>query len=99
SVARYGGEEFLVLLPETNPEKIEAFTEKIRATIEELGLPHAANSAASVLTVSIGVASCVPSQDNSGEELIHAADMALYEAKNSGRNRVVFHDPSTMNPR
>ncbi|MCP4897820.1 MAG: diguanylate cyclase, partial [bacterium] len=99
SVARYGGEEFLVLLPETDPEKIKAFTEKIRATVEELGLPHDANPAAGVLTVSIGVASCVPSQDNSGDELIHAADMALYEAKNSGRNRVVFHDPSMMNPR
>ncbi len=78
-VARYGGEEFVVLLPETDREHARAIAESLRAKIEETGV-----------TVSIGVATAVATRDSSGvEEIVRNADEALYEAKRSGRNRVV----------
>jgi len=87
-VARYGGEEFAVLLPETEADRAQQFAETLRQRIEALGIPHAGSPLANV-TASIGVATVVPSHDDSGcEELVRGADIALYEAKRSGRNRV-----------
>jgi len=92
--ARCGGEEFAVILPDTDVAEAERFAELVRLAIAGLKLPHPASPTAPFLTVSIGVAfakwPCKP------EELIAAADRALYAAKKGGRNRVsVALPPST----
>ncbi len=86
--ARYGGEEFVVLLPGADRAAAADVAEHIRAGIEALGLPHPSSPAAPVLTISLGVAACVPSDERTLESLIAQADDALYAAKREGRNRV-----------
>jgi diguanylate cyclase (GGDEF)-like protein len=85
-VGRYGGEEFLVVMPSCTAEEIVACAERIRAAI--CAAPIAAAGMSLEVTVSIGVVSARFPQ-HSEEEAIHAADLALYEAKRGGRNRVV----------
>jgi diguanylate cyclase (GGDEF)-like protein len=90
-VARYGGEEMAVLLPDTDSAGAAAVAETIRAQVEALALRHETNVPCGVLTVSIGIASRVPSLDRSRiapRDLIALADAALYRAKQNGRNRV-----------
>lgn len=83
--ARYGGEEFCVLMRETSEQELLAFAEKLRTSIEGSGsIP---------VTVSLGVSLTSP-QTASSRLLFEAADEALYEAKRTGRNKVVFHKPS-----
>jgi diguanylate cyclase (GGDEF)-like protein len=87
-VARYGGEEFVVLLPETPLEAAATVAEKIRRTVEEHHFPFKGNTPNEKLSVSIGL-SCYPdSTVNSDQELLEAADRALYAAKKAGRNRI-----------
>lgn len=88
--ARYGGEEFCLLLPDTGPARAIQVGELVRATIEQLALPHR-TSAFEHVTVSIGVACTLPSEQASPAELVEAADAALYAAKHRGRNNVVEH--------
>ena len=84
--ARYGGEEFSILLPQTSSDEAAAIAERIRQRIERTTFPGR------LVTVSIGIASCTQ-EINSPKDLVSAADIALYEAKNSGRNNVqVFED-------
>ncbi|HET7434141.1 MAG TPA: diguanylate cyclase [Thermoanaerobaculia bacterium] len=85
-VARVGGEEFAVLLPETALFDSMQFAEKIRATIASSTIRT--GDVAHRVTVSIGIASIPHSRTNDAAELYHAADQALYRAKNGGRNRV-----------
>ena len=66
-VARYGGEEFVVLLAATGQDEALTLAERIRATVEGLAIPHAASSAGPVVSLSIGVAGCLP-QRVAGEE-------------------------------
>lgn len=87
-VARYGGEEFAVLLPECAEEQARTLAEVLRARIEGLHYPHE-GAPAGVVTVSVGVATAIPSRGVSHEDLVRRADEALYEAKRRGRNRVV----------
>jgi diguanylate cyclase (GGDEF)-like protein len=85
-VARYGGEEFIMILPNTaEPLPI---AEKCRATVEQLAIAHRHSPPPQIVTISIGVCSMVPRSDMDPTELIHKADMALYKAKQLGRNRV-----------
>ena len=86
--ARYGGEEFVVVLPNLKLEDSAKFGETIRAKIESLKMEHKQSDANPFITVSLGIASVVPSSISSYEELVGAADKALYSAKNKGRNRV-----------
>lgn len=87
-VARYGGEEFACILPDCDAAGALAKAEELRVAVESLNLPHEDSSAARMVTISIGVAARVPDDATSPEDLIAAADAALYAAKNAGRNRV-----------
>lgn len=88
-VARYGGEEFAVILPYTDISGAIQVAEKIQQQIQTLGIVHEASSVNSYLTLSLGVASTLAEDDQTSEMLIAAADQALYQAKTSGRNRLV----------
>ncbi len=87
--ARYGGEEFVVLLPASSIEGAAALAERIRVAVERLRLPYLEASAGRHVSVSIGVAACVPGQSGSPSSLVAAADEALYQAKAVGRNQVI----------
>ncbi|WP_448872058.1 sensor domain-containing diguanylate cyclase [Desulfobulbus propionicus] len=88
-IARYGGEEFVFVLPETDQEEAVTVAEKIRKTVE--GRPFDDGNSTYHVTVSIGVACTQPAQKTfQKNDFINEADEALYEAKNSGRNRVVL---------
>ncbi len=89
--ARYGGEEFVLILPETNLEGGLAAAEKLRVATHRT--PFCADGIH--LTVSIGVA-CFPEHATAPEELLRAADEALYEAKLQGRDRVVTAGPRLL---
>lgn len=87
AVARIGGEEFLILLSDCLPDKVFETVERIRLRIDQS--PMEIENYGIHVTMSFGAATVQPSQDNSYPELIKIADKALYEAKNSGRNRVI----------
>jgi diguanylate cyclase (GGDEF)-like protein len=86
--ARYGGEEFAVILPATDAAGATRVAESIRLAIAGLQLPHPASPVAPFLTISVGVATATLESHSSPEELVAAADQALYGAKRNGRNRV-----------
>ncbi len=90
-VARYGGEEFLVLLPSVNEQEAAVVAERIRECVEAARLPNPGSRLSRYITLSIGVAVQAPAQAISPEQLQRQADEALYVAKQTGRNRVVFH--------
>ena len=86
---RFGGEEFALLLPRTTAPQALEITERIREGISQLAVPRDGTAAIRV-TISIGVA--VPSQArHTLDDLLAAADHALYQAKTSGRDRVVIY--------
>jgi diguanylate cyclase (GGDEF)-like protein len=86
--ARIGGEEFAFVLPDTTLLGAEHVAEEIRAKVLELNLPHEASPVAGQVTVSLGVASSEQPRISAPEDLVHASDAALYEAKRRGRNQV-----------
>ena len=87
-VSRFGGEEFAVILPRTGLQQGRLVAEQIRAAVMEMGLPHPATQSG-FQTVSIGVAAFGAEGRGVGADLVGRADMALYRAKDLGRNRVV----------
>jgi len=87
--ARFGGEEFVLLFAETTLDTAVKLAESVRAHIESIELPNPRSSTSSWLTVSVGVASIVPTQQDKIESFFVAADRAMYQAKEAGRNRVV----------
>lgn len=91
---RYGGEEFIVILPEADIEIGRQRAEILREAARELRLIHDGKSLGAV-TLSLGVA-CSPEHGRRREHLLQAADAALYEAKNSGRNCVVTSTVKTL---
>lgn len=88
-VYRYGGEEFLILLPEQSLDGATAAVERARLAIQALGVEHPNNPPAGVVTISGGIAESGPSEALSVSEWLRRADLALYQAKADGRNRVV----------
>jgi len=91
-VARYGGEEFCVLLPGTSKTEALVVAERIRYEIENEKFPCAVTSSLGKLTASFGVAS-YPEDGRTFTALLHASDIALYQAKAGGRNRIVAAQP------
>lgn len=87
-VARFGGEEFICVLPETGLAGAAITAEKLREAVESMGIPHLYSPVAPVLTISLGVASVVPTAQMKSDDLIQFADAQLYLAKQGGRNRV-----------
>jgi diguanylate cyclase len=89
TAARYGGEEFAILLPNTSLNNARKLAEQIRQKVEHIRVRSSDNgSTLGVVTISIGVA-CFR-QGDTIDGLIHRADMALYAAKNNGRNQVIL---------
>jgi len=85
--ARYGGEEFAVLLPGLDGPSALKLAEEVRRGVASLAIPHPASPTGPVVTVSLGVAVCLPSQGMPMVSLVSDADTALYRAKKAGRNR------------
>lgn len=86
---RFGGEEFALLFPRTTAAQALEITERIRRGISQLAIPRGGASAIQV-TISIGIAALSPAQ-RTVDDLLAAADQALYQAKRSGRDRVVMY--------
>ncbi|MFB2923640.1 MULTISPECIES: diguanylate cyclase domain-containing protein [Aerosakkonema] len=89
-VARYGGEEFAAILPNTEAQGALKVAQAMRDRVHQLQLPHPCSQVNNCVTVSLGVASAIPTEDDVPTTLITNADKALYEAKNQGRDRIVL---------
>ncbi len=85
--ARYGGEEFVTLLPDTNLEGAKIVAENIHENIERLQIEHLKSTVNRFVSVSLGIATILPIDNQEYTELIEKADKALYKAKEMGRNR------------
>jgi diguanylate cyclase (GGDEF)-like protein len=88
-LARYGGEEFVAILPMTECDGAKAIAAAMKEGVIALAIPHEHSSAASRVTISMGIATLVPRRGMTAAMVVAAADQALYEAKAGGRNRIV----------
>lgn len=91
-IARYGGEEFIGLIEANNMNEVTQIIESIHQAIPALKIPHKASDINDFVTVSIGVAWGTPKISDTKEGFIKLADKALYQAKNEGRNRVIYQE-------
>ncbi|ANG62140.1 hypothetical protein A8C75_06290 [Marinobacterium aestuarii] len=89
AVTRFGGEEFAIILPGIGLKEACLLAEQMREAVLALGIMHAASKVSERVTISMGVACTIPSQEAQAEGLLRHADEALYRAKHQGRNQVV----------
>lgn len=90
-IIRYGGEEFLLILPATALEGGLIIANKVQDLLQKKSLEHRSSEVSGHVTVSIGIASAFPNRENNLDLLIENADAALYESKESGRNRITVY--------
>lgn len=88
--ARIGGEEFALIIPDTEASTLTGTLQQFMLDLEKAAITHQSSPIAPFVTMSIGVASCIPSSDKTPLELYKLADKRLYQAKHSGRNRIVY---------
>lgn len=93
-VAKYGGDEFVVILPQTTREGARVLADRVKSAVEGTAFPLADPG---VITVSLGVAT-YPENGITAGELLESADIALYAAKQTGKNRVSLAEGGTMEP-
>lgn len=91
-VARYGGEEFIVILPETNSEAAFKIAEEIRKAIKALEIPNEDSLVSEHMSMSFGLATIIPNQEDRIEDFIDQADKAMYKSKEMGKNRVTIYE-------
>jgi diguanylate cyclase (GGDEF)-like protein len=87
-VARYGGEEFVAILPETELSCALEIAQIIRQQLQALKIEHSGSRISNYITISIGIVSQIPDRHTSLQDLVKAADVALYQAKQDGRDRI-----------
>lgn len=88
-VARFGGEEFAIILGGTDAEGAKTIAEQAMENVRNLQIPHCKSQTSEFLTISIGIATAFPKFEITEVDLIAAADKALYQAKETGRNQVI----------
>jgi diguanylate cyclase (GGDEF)-like protein len=93
--ARYGGEEFCILLPQTSLAEARVIAERVREKIEDTNYPHARSQPRGAVTISTGV-STLSKTIETAEQIIWAADRALYEAKDEGKNRICYYQETPL---
>jgi diguanylate cyclase (GGDEF)-like protein len=93
--SRYGGEEFCILLPQTAMAEAGAIADRIRQRVNTTHFPHGKTQPLGRVTISVGV-STFSSILNTSENIIAAADRALYQAKSLGKDRVEFYNDDTV---
>jgi len=88
-IARFGGEEFVLVLPETDGEAARHVAERCHSVLREQKIVHEKSNVSSLLTISLGVGTSVPSSRDRPLDFVAAVDRLLYQAKQDGRNRLV----------
>lgn len=86
-VARYGGEEFLLLFPSTNQEQAKIQAQRLMDIVHQIAISHPNSQVSPQVTISVGIATIIPNQQDHISEFIDRADQALYAAKINGRNQ------------
>jgi diguanylate cyclase (GGDEF)-like protein len=92
--ARYGGEEFAMLLPDTDSTGANLIALRAQEEVKRVKIPHAYSQVEDYVTLSMGIATMIPLDDQNQDDLINAADKLLYQAKINGRNRAQNMDKS-----
>ena len=90
--ARYGGDEFAVVLPGIQVNGLDAIGERMRQAVQDLKIEHGSSLGTPYVTLSIGGAVTVPTQEDGLLDLVAIADRNMYEAKAKGRNKSVVHE-------
>jgi diguanylate cyclase (GGDEF)-like protein len=85
-LARYGGEEFAIVLPHTTCIKAQNIAQEIQGVVAALAIPHEESSVKSIVSISLGIATFIPTITHLPSDLIAQADQALYRAKQQGRD-------------
>lgn len=92
-IARYGGEEFALVLPSTDAAGALVVAERVQENLAKEAILHQASPVSENVTISMGVVTLIPDFKRSPQTLVEAADKALYQSKEAGRNRITVGRP------